>query len=154
DWRGLEKLRSLRVTGIVLSKDNLSVIASLRKLEALELDYAVVGPASLDALKGLSELREISLTYSQGMLDPGILKALPRLEYLDLSNSGISSGARVFLSREQRLKHLCLARTDVDDAMVGGLSAAGAIEILDLREAGVTDRCIDALARIKNLRLL
>jgi RNA polymerase sigma factor (sigma-70 family) len=128
-----KNLRVLAAGALWLSDRSLDAISKLDKLEELELDSNKIAGTGLDRLARLKNLRKLNLNFNP--LQPDTLAALLALR--GLTQLDLYSSVR-----------------GVDDTLLRRLSALEKLAILKLPEnfAGTTDKGLEAIARLKNLK--
>jgi len=147
------------VVGVNLSRsrfgDGLAPVEVLRNLEVLILDYADVTDADLDHLRGLTKLRELSLTSDQ-VTDIGLQRIgeLTNLTHLCLDRSQISDAELCHLSGLNRLELLFLDNTEVTDAALEYVAALSELRYLSLGGTKVSDAGLAHLEAMPNLKWL
>lgn len=181
----LERLRAVELVALRATPvDDAAarLLASIARLERVDLYAEPLGPAGVAALAGLPGLAELglrgasrlraahvqplagcarlarlSLAQADGLDDGalGPLAGLSRLEALDLTGCvGLGDGVAT-LAALPRLERLSLTRTHVGPAGLKALAGAPALRELHLRGCpGVNDAALAALGGSTTLRLL
>lgn len=110
-----------QITG-KFSDNDLAPLATLKGVVSLNLSGLDVTDASLDRLKGLTELTRLHLERTK-ITDKGLhdLEHLVNLEYLNLYGTNITDAGLVNLEGMKKLKHLYLWQTKVTDTGVARL---------------------------------
>jgi hypothetical protein len=111
--------------------------------------------ASLEHLKGLTQLKKLDLQCSQ-ITDAGLehLTGLSRLETLDLYDTRITDTGLERLKGMANLQTLSLGRTKVTDTGLERLKEMGQLTELDLYETRVTDAGLEHLKGLTQLQTL
>jgi len=120
----LPKLKTLDVTGAVLTAAHLKQLGKIKTLQALALTDSPVQSADLLALKSLKRLTLLELSgtrVASGELKP--LQAFTQLEVLGLPQSEMPSQDRIVLSKLSKLRVLALAGQPVSAELYGELRA-------------------------------
>jgi hypothetical protein len=183
DVAGLRTLcRGHSLRDLDLSDDELgdaaAALGDCRHLRRLALARAALGPAVVPALRGLGELVDLDVGWTElRAADLASLFALPRLQRLGLDGLDLTAGIeslraarqlRVISLRAARvdgaisttlallgeLRVLLLGRADVGDAVVAGIVRLHRLEVLDLFHTRVSDAGGSRLAALRGLRSL
>eukprot|EP00803_Ostreobium_quekettii_P007767 evm.model.scf_79.9 EVM.evm.TU.scf_79.9 scf_79:69158-71064(-) len=154
--RCLSKLRSLSLSGTMVSDEGLAAIAeSLGNLRSLSLrSCRLVWDNGLRALTAIGGLQEVDLSHCNGVTDAGVAalgEGLPRLTSLDLSCTYIHGGSlgsfrrRPSALRALRLRECCW----VKEWVLRLVATIESLESLDVMNCdGVTDRGLGHVARL------
>jgi hypothetical protein len=110
-------LKTLDVSGFLISDVGLAHLRGLVDLENLTLMHAKISEAGLAHLKGLTRLKYLVLSCTH-LTDAGLshLKGLTSVEVLYLSDTKVSDAGLAYLKGLTRLIYLNLAGTRVTDA--------------------------------------
>jgi hypothetical protein len=125
----LRQLRDLDLMNSVAAAPGIKHIATLTRLEELNLSSTDVGDAELECLKGMTQLR-----------------------YLGLVGTKITDAGLRHLEGLTRLRELALNKTAVGDAGVAHLKGLSQLELLGLGETRITDAALPHVAGLKHLR--
>lgn len=133
ELKGLARLEGFQAEwqGTKLTDAGLATLATLPRIEALNLR----GSAVTDA--GLAQL-----------------KTLKRLRWLQVSDTAITDRSLAVLREIPTLRWLSLNGTPVTDAGLASVSNMTGLEHLYLDNTAITDAGLPQLARLRNLRLL
>lgn len=125
---GLSQLKSLGVWGCRLNERGGQAIAQMKNLEDLNLgNNPTIQDVHLIAiLKGKKELRYLKIYENPLLTDRTLVavKALPKLEYLDMGDAGITDLGLAQLTKMDSLKELRVAKTKVTPAGLAKLCEA------------------------------
>ncbi len=137
-----------------LEKGDFAVIGSLRHLEALHLTQANVTDEDLRPLKGLKNLRVLTLDWNRGISGAGLahLGELDRLEHLDLRLTGIVDEDLRLLARFKNLRRLDVSDNAIGDEGLRHVAALSRLEVLNAGGTKITDAGLRCLKDLKNLR--
>ena len=91
---------------------------------------------------------------SAGDADLVLIKALPKVEQLDLRNTAITNAGLVNLDGMASLTHLHLEGTGVTDEGLAHVKGLGNLTYLNLYNTAVTDKGVGELSGLKNLKRL
>ena len=120
-----------RVTGAALSTEQLQALATFEKCSQLHLENCTLESGALDALSSMEQLNALSLENCRGMGDLSFLNDLPKLDALNITNSGLTdeqlAGFRGEHVTTLRLNGNALSKVPelADPARVTELSLAG-----------------------------
>ena len=107
----LPDLRSLDIFSGRITDTGCVQISKIKTLESLELCGGAVGDNGCIALASLSELAHLNLSQNEGITNQGaaaLAATLTKLKTLNLSNTGIDSGALRFFTGLTQLHSLAL----------------------------------------------
>jgi len=164
---GLASLKSLSVAGPFADQDgaarlwdtSLGAVGKCGQLEHLSLWHVRIHGESLASLRGLKNLRTLSL-WLQGEVNPFLrhLPLLARLESLTLAGEDFGDDDIEFLSRLACLKSLRLENTSVTPAGLKKLTSLDSLEEITL-DGSYQPRCrlsaaLDSLQGIRSLARL
>ena len=127
--KALRHLKTLDLSGIVLSRKCLAVIADLESLEDLDLSRTGVSDGTLQ-----------------------FLELLRRLKSLRLAGTDVTNDGAVALGNISQLRNLDLGSTHVSD--LSGLQYLTRLETLGLHDVGVSDSGLTGLLALRGLRSL
>ena len=159
--------------------EDLGLVATLRKLEILDLSKSKIGDAGLRHLQGLTSLRSIDLS-ATNITDAGLvhlrhlismrrlyldgtplagstlgyLKQMADLETLQLSYTSVTDSAIVQLKDMRRLRHLSLNGTRVSDSGIDNLRKLAALETLSVAGCAIGDSALSNCECLQGLRKL
>ncbi len=139
--------------------EDLKFLASLTKLEKLDLRKTNVNDAAMENLASLQNLKILKLEYSS-LVSDGIeqsLSKLATLEELDLAFVPVGDSLVKSVSRLPALKRLYLYGTNTSDVGLNELSRMQSLEVLYVGSdegAAITDQCLSALNRLSRLEVL
>jgi hypothetical protein len=153
--RRLRSLKAVYIGGWGVNDALLGYLTDLPQLECVDLGYTFVGDEGLRCLSKITSLRNLSLTLNTKITDRGIrhLGKLVNLEELVISDCPKISGAGLIAVRRMtKLRHLDLSRTSVTDDGVPALGPHPALESVILRCTMFSDKAMDGLATMVNLR--
>lgn len=131
-------------------------LASLPKLESLDVDYR--GNID-DALKHLAGAKRLRLLYMSGvktLTDRGLrnLAPLQSVEQLGLRQTRITDAGMAYIAQLKNLRGLCLDGTEIGDAGIREIGALHRLESLGLNGTKVTDKGLQALHELAELKKL
>lgn len=172
-------LTCVRLSGTRVSSRGLKALASLPKLETLDVSYTAVDEEGLSCLGGLKRLRSLDLggtrVNSRGLevlgqlpglrelrLDSCIiddaacrhLAGLNELQVLDLSDTNVTSAGLVAVGRLPQLVELRLTNTAIDDDAFQAHEHFARLETLGLHATRVGDAGVKRVANFRRLRRL
>jgi RNA polymerase sigma factor (sigma-70 family) len=135
-----------------VSDEDLACLKGVRQLRHLSLYGSPVTDAGLAHLQGLTTLRELDLALTK-VTDAGLarLKGLAQLQSLSLMVTQVSDAGLVHLRAFPRLQTLVLRGTKVTDAGLATLQRLSQLQVLELADTRVTDA---GLARLRDLTQL
>lgn len=148
---GLPQLRRLR---LAYTEVNDAAVEKLpRGLVSVDLTGTDVQDGGLAALAKMEQLEELLLNHAR-FTEKGFaqLGALGKLKRLEVVRTRLGAGAEETLRKMEALTVLKADYTALNDAGLVGLS--GTMEELLLDSTNVTDAGVEALARLKKLRVL
>ena len=175
----MTRLRNLRISGPAVDDDSVVALATLGNLAALALRHTAVTDAGVEAVAELSGLKELSL-FGTPVTDAA-LPAIARLQKLsklrlrqtkvtgenaaplatmpvvelELAETGFSNAGMESVAAMPQLEKLNLWLTRIDDAGLEHLSGKTQLTRLNLDNvSGITDRSLDVIGGLGNLRLL
>ncbi len=127
-------------------------VASLSRLEELDLQGSGVTDIGLSQIGGLTGLRRLALS-GTAISDAGMvhLRGLTGLEELTLSRSRIGDAGLVHLISMSALQKLYLNETQVGDLGLSHLKKLTRLEKLYLRHTRITDAGLEHLKGLPNL---
>jgi len=100
----------------------------------------------------------VNLSVTTQLLETGSAEAistLPRLQILDLSNSGVLTAEDCeWLASLPELSQLDVSNSEITDAGIVALASSVSLESFDLRNTAVTDATLMSLARMPRLTAL
>ncbi len=150
----LESLKMLWLEGAQISDAGLKNLAGLSHLEWLDVSETRITDKGIEPLLQLDALKNLDLDGAK-VTDSAVreLKALPSLEYLYLRETGITDEALKALAGHKTLRILMVANTGVTDAGLAYLKGMPRLEVLMLDKCHITDDgVIKYLTKLKNLR--
>ncbi len=155
--KGLAELRVLYLNETNVTDAGLRQIRGLTKLRSLSLVSTRITDDGLESLKGMAQLESLSLEGTQ-ITDAGLrcLHSLSKLYSLELGNTKVALAVRkptlpdagqAYFSGLNGLRHLSLARSQINDAGLEDLSELIELRSLRLEETAVTNRGVEKLRR-------
>jgi Leucine-rich repeat (LRR) protein len=156
--KGLTALASLRRLeilnlGFAEIDDAVGELGASRSLRELYLFRSTVTDAQAPALARIKTLRTLSLAYTtigDGMMPA--LAGLPHLHALSLVGTRVSDAGLRVLARSKTLAELDLSGTEIGDKGIEALQDLRKLASLVLRESKITDAGIAVLARFPALK--
>lgn len=112
----LGRLQSLTANRVALTDDDLAQIGRLSRLESFNATGARVEGTRLQSLAGLGELRVLNLAGSEVSGGLGVLAALPKLNWLVLSDCEIEDDSLAHLADAPNLSRLTLTGSRYPEA--------------------------------------
>jgi Leucine-rich repeat (LRR) protein len=100
-------VRRLNVESTLVSDASLTIIATMPRLEELDLSQCQITDRGLESFRGHKTLKSFWLTGNAGISNQGlaILSSLPRLELVELSGTSVTEdGWKNLLSKSPRLR--------------------------------------------------
>jgi len=159
DW--LPKLNNLHsLTSLELPRqitdDDLVRVCELNSLKTLKIDQAVITDAGTKDIGCLTNLKELSFEYCQGVSDvtAARLSRLVKLETLDLSNSGVTDVGLKQIAALHTLRRLDLSGMRITDAGLAPIANLDSLQELILNNTQVSDVCLIHLVGLKKLSCL
>lgn len=149
----LKKLKNLNIAHNAYSDNATSFISSLVELEALNVGGNKIGSQTCRRICKLPKLNRLRLEDSQ-VDDQDVMlvvAALPNLQELDLSVTGITDKGLAKLSSLKKLRSLSLCRTQTTDRGLSYLAKTASLTGLRLNDTKITDRGLVHLTGLKNL---
>jgi internalin A len=142
--------------GCKATDGQLKALNNLVNLTHLELHSTQVTDAGLKELKGLNNLRWLSLMGSKGVSDEGLqeLRELKNLDSLDLGYTAVTDVGMKELSELKNLTRLSLYNTKVTDVGLKELRELKNLKSLLLINLGVTDAGLKELKGLAKLSML
>lgn len=132
--------------GAEMSAGQKDAVTKLQAKGALVIPVAANTDALIVSLSNVGK--------NAGDADLVLVKALPKVEQLDLRNSAITNAGLANLEGMASLTHLHLEGTGVTDEGLTHLKGLGALTYLNLYNTAVTDKGVSELSGLKNLRQL
>ena len=147
DW--VDSVAAVVLDGRRIQTDDMTYLASLRKLESLEVRWPSTGPGGLEFLESLTRLRFLSLDDSTvGDDDLVSLSRLSRLEELDLSGTRVTNEGLRHLAHLRNLRRLTLHSRKIGDEGLRHIADLPALEHLGIGNTEVTDA---GMAHLKDM---
>ena len=147
----LRRLDAIVLKGRVgqVTNDGLANLASLTRLNQLQLGSTAIDDIGLDRVSGLTSLRSLSLD-STKISDAGLkkLKRLTQLTYLSLQSTNITDGGLAELSGLVNLESLDLRHTAVSDAGLKHLKGMKRLTYLYVSDTMVTGAGLRRLQKV------
>jgi RND family efflux transporter MFP subunit len=133
----------------------LECLKGLSQLRSLSLHGVEVTDAGLQNLKGLTQLQSLDLERTK-VTDAGleILKGFAKLQSLNLFGTSVTDAGLRYLDGLPNLQPLDLSHTKVTDAGLEHLKGLTALQTLSLASTDVTDAGLLHLKGLTNLRML
>lgn len=149
-----QRLERLNLFAVSLQENAAAAfLGSLNRLERLDLEGCAFSRLCFETMAALPRLSELDLSRSN--VDDSHCEVLKcgAYNYLDVSETMISSpGVATLL--DKRLWHgLNLSGTYVDDDGLAAIAEQSKLEMLSLKNTVVTDQCIDHLAKVPAIGL-
>lgn len=158
----LSKLRPgdlyrLRMHNIPATPESFTTVGNLKGLVELDVGSTDASDKSLEEISKITTLQslEMSRCLIQGKSFSS-LKALVKLRELDLSSNRLSKNSiQILIQSAPQLTSLDLSDTELTDNDIIQICTLKHLQILDVsRNRLVTDRAIDSLLKLKNLKRL
>jgi hypothetical protein len=134
----------------------LRALESQKGIRTLQLGGDTVTEEGLASIARLTELRELFIWWGSGVTDAGVARIgrLPRLQYVNISNSALTDLGVGHLADLPALEELSLQGKTFTDASLVHLARAKRLKWLILRSGRmeITDAGLDHLAGLKDLR--
>ncbi|MCA9114745.1 MAG: hypothetical protein KDA79_06630 [Planctomycetaceae bacterium] len=180
----LTRLRSLELSRVNISDDDLQVLKHLDRLRSIQLEYLPISGSGLIHLAAPEQLWDLALTGSAAdghrignevipalktmtgliwlrlhttAVDSTVVEALaemPHLQVLSIASSPVDSGIGSGLEKLSRLRQLSLIRTQVDDEFSESLAKLSTLTSVRLEECPVGDEVLVALAACPELTVI
>jgi hypothetical protein len=143
--RDLPKLHSL-LAGEKVTDAGLENLKGLSQLKNISLRWAQITDAGLEHVKDLTQLKDLDLTDTQ-VTDAGLgqLKGLENLEFLGLMGTRVTDEGLKNLKEMEHLKSLNLNGTQVTDVGLEHLKRLNQLQNLWLQGTKITDAGVDKL---------
>ena len=115
--------RSRKDAAPIAKDDDLRLVATLPKLEELNLSNTDIGDVGLAHLRGLTHLRSLALVYTS-ITDAGMstIKEMHRLTKLELAGTDITDSGLAHVSSLTALRELDISDTSITEAALGHLT--------------------------------
>jgi len=156
EFAGLRSLRVLYISDCRLSREDLRGIATLDKLEGLQLggvddqvEWMAPSFAELPNLKGL-ELVNVAIS-AQSLRH---IFGLRQISYLNLYGATLDLSGMTQLAELENLNSLRLSNTNIDDASLATVASLRQILQLELAKTEITDEAMRHLSRLPRLIVL
>lgn len=154
--RHIRHIRELDLSRNTLSgMVDLSFIAKLPLLEKLDMSLCSLTSASVNALSGIRDLRVLELGWNDfsGVVDLSFIARLPSLEKLGMQFCRLGITAMRTLCGMRSIRKLNMDHNRfTGTAGIAFLTAS--LEELHMRECSLTPPLLDALSKLKNLKVL
>ena len=140
-----------------LTDKSITALQDTRSLRKLHLDGCWgIGNNATKVLKGLTELRYLSISGGSAITDIGLrnLASLSELEELVVDGRRITSEGVSVLTKLPRLRKLSLCGTAVDDHVGVAFYDLKGLESLNISNTTITDEGVANLRGLKSLRTL
>ena len=142
------ELRSLSLHYSRVKRDGIETIATLRRLEELNLGHfpGIIRDEDLRPLANSKSLRSLSLLNAK-ITDESMAQfaAMPSLRSLYLSSTKITDAGLERLKQHQGIESLSVAGTAITDRGVQHLTAIKSLKRLRLESTAITDNALQAL---------
>lgn len=143
---GLNSLKSLTISGVTLTAEEIKTVASLPDLTVLSLERCNI--TSIDSLAAATKLTHLNLSYNTiSNLQP--ISALSNLEYLNLSHN-YAVTQLTSLTGSVKLKELDVSHNSVNSTVA--LSGCKSLEALNLEHNAITS--FEGLEKLSGLKYL
>jgi Leucine-rich repeat (LRR) protein len=148
----LRNLKHLDLSDTQLTDEGVAKLASLDKLESLEMVRTNVTGPGFEALTALKRLQAVDLDETP-VTDDGVacLARLPKLAVLDLNKTAVSDVALEHLRHNENLVSLGLYGTRVTDSGLASLAGVKKLAALRLDKTRVSDTGIEAVAHVPHM---
>ncbi len=155
----LTRLRELELSCPNVSDEGLAHVARLDRLERLQIWQGSISQTGLAALSRLSRLQalDLGLYGPSGVSLLAVLKQLPALKSLKLTDAQLAEAELAQLAQLEQLESLSLLHTQLSGDGLEKLVGLRRLQALSLVSSTVTDDSLAALAgfrRLKQLTLL
>lgn len=151
--RTLRKFQHLREVALSVPNIELSGFRALSEITTLEvLELTGVGDAEVNALRGLSRLRDLRLP--AGMVEGTGIENFPLLTELRLEDSEADDTGMSCLAALPRLQFLDLTHTHITGETLKHLSGAKWLEYLHASYTQIRDEHLPALHGLKHLHTI
>lgn len=133
---------------------DLARVGRLPHLKKLDLSETKVTDAGLRHLRGLKNVRDVSLYYAEYFTDDGLanLKGWTELERLNLRGSRVTSKAMEHIAHLKNLRELDLGFTEINDEGFEHLLGLEKLEKLSIGGNRLTGQCLLVLKQMAALR--
>jgi hypothetical protein len=131
--------RSRKDAAPFLKDDDLRLVATLSKLEELNLSNTDIGDIGLAHLQRLTHLRSLALVYTN-ITDDGLstIKEMHRLTKLELAGTNISDSGLAHLTSLSALRELDISDTSITDAGLGHLTKLSGLTRLGMDDTEIS----------------
>ena len=148
-------VKSVYLGGYIVTDATLEQLKGLSQLQSLNLANANVTDAGLDRLERATELQSLDLTFTK-VTDAGLvhLKGLTKLQSLNLHGIGVTDAGLIHLEGLTHLRLLSLYGTKVTDAGLEHLKGFTQLQSLDLGATAVTGAGMEHLNGLPQLQSL
>ena len=148
----LPRLKKLSLQGQWVDAQCLGIVGNNGGLRSLKLAGVPISRASLTAIGKLGDLDELELR-QMPLTDAGIdvVAGKKKLKYLRLDNTDVGAGIALLLKELPDLRELSLSDTAITDQSLAGIDALVNLRSLDLSQTLVTDASIDVLSKLPDL---
>jgi internalin A len=148
-------VRAIDMTAMPEDQIQLTDIALLTALTAINLDHSETLDEHLLDLSGLKQLTKLHLV-GTGITDEGCrhLASHPAMRFLDVRADFVSDAGLAHLGKLKELVELRLAQTWITDDGLKSLAGLQKLESLDLRHTDITDAGLKHLHSLENLRMV
>ncbi len=140
----LARLKHLNLGVLPVHDQDLAAIAGVASLQTLDVHSAKITDAGLVHLRGLTNLRRLTLTGTR-VADLKSLVGLKQLQSLDLSGTPITDEGLAPVAELVNLRDLNLAGTAITDEGLPPLRKLPKLDVLDLNLTRITDAGLIAL---------
>jgi len=150
------ELRSLELFYSRVRSDGLKTVATLKKLEELNLGHFRGGVRDQDIrpLAGITSLRKLSLRNARVTDDSmSLFAAMPSLRSLGLAGTKITDAGLEQLKRHEGLESLYVSSSKITDRGVQHLATMKSLKRLSLESTAITGEALKALTKLSLISL-
>jgi len=153
DLSALKGLKSLTLSYVPITDDDLQYLSTLEALEKLTLYKTEVQGQGLVHLSNLPRLRRMLIMMDTRSVKPDLsgLSHLSRMEDLQLFGVGFTPEHYFPIAQCMSLRSVSLSDGKIDDSVVTRLASLPNLERINLGESSMTDEGARAMARNQNL---
>ncbi len=175
-----EKVTSLQINYCPIDAKVLATVAKLTSLQSLNLAYTDLTDDDLSRLKHLTRLETVWFPFTK-ISDQGlpVICQLPAVSTIGLDSTRITDAGLRFLGSQKQIRRLHVGGNDISDAGVAALanltslrelrinhneqltnasiasiSSLAELQVLQIDNTSIDDRCIEDLLKLKNLRFI
>lgn len=136
----LKGLQDLDLSNTDVDDKGLKTVAQCADLRKLDLSKTLVQGAGIGDLRGLTKLKDLDIG-NNGVNDffvSTLVRSLPKLEALNLSETKISDAALAHVAKLKHLRKLNVQGNKITDTGLNALNSSTNLKLLNLKETLVT----------------